>query len=133
MNRKIVKPWGYEEIWAKTAHYVGKILFIKKGHRLSLQHHQHKEENIRLIKGKLRLTIGEELKTLQVLDLLPGDTAHIRPKLIHRMEAIEDCEIVEVSTPELHDIIRHEDDYGRTKPSTPLNEPTGPFDKGKMN
>lgn len=121
MNTIIQKPWGHEEIWAKTPHYVGKILFIKKGHRLSLQHHKIKEENIRLIKGKLRLTAGESLDSLQVHDMSPGDTAHIQPKLIHRMEAIEDCEIVEVSTPELQDIVRHEDDYGRTEPHSPPN------------
>ena len=130
MIHRIDKPWGYEEIWANTEHYVGKILFIHKGHRLSLQHHQQKEENIRLIKGILRLTLGESLDALHQEDLIPGDTAHIWPGLIHRMEAIEDCEIVEVSTTELHDIVRHEDDYGRTDINVNPPPPTGPLDKG---
>ena len=130
MTNRIDKPWGYEEIWAHTEHYVGKILFIYKGHRLSLQHHQEKEENIRLIKGRLRLILGPSTDTLQEEILAPGDTAHIQPGFIHRMEALEDCEIVEVSTTELHDIVRHEDDYGRLSPLINPPPPTAPLDKG---
>ena len=113
MSTHIEKPWGHEEIWAHTESYVGKILFIQKGKRLSLQHHIHKEENIRLIRGVLILTLGHSLQTLQKHELHAGDTAHIPSGMIHRMEALEECEIVEVSTTELDDIVRHEDDYGR--------------------
>lgn len=115
MAIRIDKPWGHEEIWAQTEMYVSKILYIRKGERLSLQHHVRKEENIRLLKGHLLLTIGTALDTLQRKKLQVGDTQHIPPGMIHRMEAIEDCEIIEVSTTELDDIVRHEDDYGRTQ------------------
>lgn len=123
MSIRIDKPWGYEEIWAKTDTYIGKILFIYSGHRLSLQHHIYKEENIRLIKGQLMLLLENENGQLKSNILEPGDTAHIPPGRKHRMEAIEDCEIVEVSTTQLTDIVRHEDDYGRVPPldNTPQN------------
>ena len=115
MAIRIEKPWGHEEIWAQTEQYVSKILHIRKGERLSLQHHIHKEENIRILKGNLMLTIGLTLETLQRKILHVGDTEHIPAGTIHRMEAIESCEIIEVSTTELEDIVRHEDDYGRIK------------------
>jgi mannose-6-phosphate isomerase len=116
MSIRIDKPWGYEEIWAKTETYIGKILFIHAGHRLSLQHHIYKEENIRLIKGQLLFLLENENGQLKSNILEPGDTAHIPPGRKHRMEAIDDCEIVEVSTTQLTDIVRHEDDYGRVQP-----------------
>ena len=111
----IQKPWGREEIWAMTDSYVGKTLFVNKEHKLSLQHHDKKDETIRVISGTLLLQYGKFLDNLSTLILNPGESFHITPGVIHRMIAILDCEIVEVSTIELDDIIRHEDDYGRVK------------------
>jgi mannose-6-phosphate isomerase-like protein (cupin superfamily) len=109
---RIEKPWGYELIWARTDRYVGKILHLRAGEALSLQYHRVKDETIRLLSGRLRLEIGaaEERRVL-VLD--PGAGVHIHPGLHHRMEAIEDCDVLEVSTPELDDVVRLEDRYGR--------------------
>jgi mannose-6-phosphate isomerase-like protein (cupin superfamily) len=115
---KIVeKPWGYEEIFVITDKYVGKILFIKKGEKLSLQHHDVKEETIRVLSGKLGVQVGSTLE--EALDLAPilmseGDVLHVTPGTIHRFYApIDDVTLLEVSTPELDDVIRHADDYGR--------------------
>ncbi len=111
---KIVKkPWGKEEIWAYTEKYVGKNIFILQGKRLSLQHHEVKDETIRVIKGELLLLYGKDKDNLESTVLSPGESFHIGPKIIHRMSAISDCELVEVSKIELDDIIRHADDYGR--------------------
>lgn len=112
----IEKPWGFEEIFAQTDKYVGKILVIKKGCSLSLQHHEVKDETIRLLSGHLALRVGKTVE--EALQMMPvileiGDAYHIPPKLIHRMIALEDCEVLEVSTPELDDVVRHQDIYGR--------------------
>lgn len=102
MTKTYFKPWGTEEIWAHTDVYVGKILTIQNGHRLSLQYHKVKDESIRVIKGTLTLVLGNETRTLK-----QGDTAHIPPTTIYRMEANHgDVQVVEVSTPELDDIVR---------------------------
>lgn len=107
----IPKPWGHEEIWAKTDRYVGKKLFIKKWHRLSLQYHKVKEETIFVLEGRLYFHCGDK-KMEYILD--PGDTWHIKPGWIHRMEAKDvDVIVMEVSTPELDDVVRLEDSYGR--------------------
>ncbi len=107
------KPWGHELIWARTDRYVGKILHIRKGEALSLQYHYRKEETIRVLAGRLRLETATEggERNDQVLE--PGDGAHIPPRLRHRMEALEDCDVLEVSTPELDDVVRLQDRYGR--------------------
>ena len=112
---KIPKPWGYELIFAKTDRYVGKILHVDAGELLSLQYHEMKDETLLVIRGKIRLTVrqGDEERLLQ---LAVGESFHIPPGLIHRVEAIEDADIVEVSTPELDDVVRLEDRYGRTDP-----------------
>lgn len=105
------KPWGYELLWAHTANYAGKILHINKGHRLSLQLHEQKEETIYVLSGTMYLHIGTEGI---VVELSPGQSYHIWPKTIHRMEARDtDVEVVEVSTPQLQDVVRLQDDYGR--------------------
>lgn len=111
----IKKPWGHEEIWAHTDKYVGKILFIEAGKRLSLQYHNLKEETILVKDGKLLLEAGSSKDSLDQIVLNPGQTYHIPPKLVHRMSAINDTFVVEVSTPELDDVVRIEDDYGRSK------------------
>jgi quercetin dioxygenase-like cupin family protein len=115
--QRIEKPWGHELIWAHTARYVGKVLHIRGGESLSLQYHVKKEETILVQSGKLRLVLGE---TEHVLE--PGQQAHILPGTVHRMEAVETCDIVEVSTPELEDVVRLEDRYGRTTPPGELKE-----------
>jgi mannose-6-phosphate isomerase len=108
----VQKPWGYEIIWAHTERYVGKILHINKGESLSYQYHVVKDETIRLLSGALEMDIetsGERRK----VQLAPGECLHIVPRMKHRMIAIEDCDVLEVSTPELDDVVRLEDRYGR--------------------
>ena len=113
--RTVDKPWGYEIWWARTDRYVGKILHVKKGESLSLQYHQVKEETIRLLSGRLLFESRalEETGELRRQELAAGDTVHIPPRTIHRMTGVEDCDILEVSTPELDDVVRLEDRYGR--------------------
>jgi mannose-6-phosphate isomerase len=111
---KVDKPWGYELHWAITERYVGKVLHVKAGHALSLQYHEVKDETIFLWKGKLLFEIGKN-DALEKREMLPGESVHITPQTIHRMTAIEDSDIFEVSTPELDDVVRLEDRYGRIK------------------
>ena len=106
------KPWGYELRWATTDRYVGKVIHVNAGHALSLQYHNEKDETILLWSGRLLLEV-QEGEQLVEHEMQPGDRVHISPKTIHRMTAIEDCDIFEVSTPELHDVVRLEDRYGR--------------------
>jgi mannose-6-phosphate isomerase len=112
---KVDKPWGHELHWAITERYVGKVLHVKAGHALSLQYHEVKDETIFLWKGKLLFEIGKGQDDLEKREMLPGESVHITPHTIHRMTAIEDCDIFEVSTPELDDVVRLEDRYGRLK------------------
>ncbi len=121
--RIVPKPWGHEEIWAETPQYVGKLLRIHRGHRLSLQHHRRKVESLRVMEGRLRLTVGLSLDALSESILGAGEAFHLAPGTIHRMEAIEDVLLVEVSTPELDDVVRHHDDYGRVPPAAGPTEP----------
>ncbi len=111
--QRVEKPWGHELIWAKTKDYVGKILFIKKGHKLSLQYHRQKEETIFLQTGKMCFVFENETGNLDEIILLPGESHHIATGKKHRMIAIEDCSVFEVSTPQLDDVVRIEDGYGR--------------------
>jgi mannose-6-phosphate isomerase-like protein (cupin superfamily) len=113
-TEKKLKPWG-EEIWfAHTRKYAGKILRIKKGHRYSLQYHEKKEETQYIYSGKVKFTYGEKLSALKTKILKIGDKIDIYPHTIHRLEALADSEIFEVSTPELDDVVKIEDDYGRS-------------------
>ena len=115
-SQKIDKPWGYEIIWASTPRYAGKILFIEKGHRLSRQYHQIKDESIVVLEGTLRLEIGPDQyqPELQIFSLEQGSGYHITPGTVHRFCAEEgDVTLIEVSTPELQDVVRLEDDYKR--------------------
>ena len=109
------KPWGREIWFANIAGYAGKILEIKKGKRLSLQYHEKKVETQYLLSGKVILHVGKDRDNLEKVILNPGDKNDIFPYTIHRLEGLEDSEIFEVSTSELEDIIRIEDDYGRPK------------------
>jgi mannose-6-phosphate isomerase-like protein (cupin superfamily) len=116
---RVEKPWGYELIWAKTETYVGKILHIKKGHKLSLQYHQQKVETCFLQTGKMCLVFESDDGVLEEIILAPGEAHHIPVGRKHRMVALEDCDVFEVSTPQLDDVIRLEDGYGRTGTSAP--------------
>jgi quercetin dioxygenase-like cupin family protein len=112
---RVEKPWGHELHWAKTERYVGKVLHIKAGHALSLQYHNQKEETIFLHSGKMLFEIGEQDGPLARHEMKPGDSVHVTPLTVHRMTAIEDCDVLEVSTPELDDVVRIEDRYGRVE------------------
>ena len=114
LPRKIEKPWGYELLWAHTPKYVGKIIFVKKGHRLSLQYHEHKDETMYVYSGKARIEISGEQSAPVSTVFEPGQTIRLVPFTRHRVEALEDTTILEVSTPELEDVVRLSDDYGRT-------------------
>jgi quercetin dioxygenase-like cupin family protein len=121
MPKRVEKPWGHEIWWARTERYVGKILHLRKGESLSLQYHRVKDETIRLQSGRLLFetrAAGEEGE-LERLELEPGDVFHIVPGTLHRMTGLEDCDILEVSTPELDDVVRLEDRYGRAGTSEP--------------
>lgn len=110
----IQKPWGHEIWFATQSEYVGKILHIKKGHRYSLQYHEHKKETQYVLSGKIKFIIGSSQEQLQTIVLHPGDKIDVYPGDIHRAEAIEDSDILEVSTNHLHDVVKLEDDYGRS-------------------
>ncbi len=110
---RVEKPWGHELIWAKTKDYVGKLLFVKAGHKLSLQYHREKEETIFLQTGKMILVFENAQGKLEEIPLTPGEAHHIPVGKKHRFCAVEDCTIFEVSTPQLHDVVRLEDGYGR--------------------
>ncbi len=118
-TRRVDKPWGHELIWAHTATYVGKILVIETGKRLSLQRHEVKDESILVLSGRLELTLEDETGAIVVEALGPGEHRHVAVGRIHRYAAIERCELVEVSTPELDDVVRLEDDFGREGTNTP--------------
>ena len=113
-GRTVEKPWGYEIIWAETETYVAKILCIYTGRRLSRQYHVKKDETIRVRAGRLELTIGTDNGD-QTIEMTVGEGYHIRPGTVHRMKALEFCLVDEVSTPELDDVVRLEDDYKRAE------------------
>jgi mannose-6-phosphate isomerase len=120
-TKRVDKPWGYEIWWARTERYVGKILHVNKGESLSLQYHNVKDETIMIQSGLLLFQTrpaGDEGE-LRGVEMKPGDVFHITPGTLHRMTALEDCDILEVSTPELDDVVRLEDRYGRAGTSKP--------------
>ena len=119
VSYRVDKPWGHEIIWALTDRYCGKVIAIDAGRRLSLQKHLHKEESVLVLTGRMRLWLEDDGGTVQPIELGPGDHRHVPVGRIHRFEAIERCEIVELSTPELDDVIRLEDDFGREGTSAP--------------
>jgi mannose-6-phosphate isomerase len=110
---KVDKPWGYELRWAITERYAGKILHIKKGEALSLQFHEKKDEYQYVIKGAIDIELGGPEGELTTRRMKVGDTLHITPGTRHRLTALEDTDIFEVSTPEVDDVVRLEDRYGR--------------------
>jgi mannose-6-phosphate isomerase-like protein (cupin superfamily) len=112
--KRVEKPWGYELIFAKTDQYVGKVLHINKGHQLSLQYHREKEETIFVYHGVMKFLFEEKKgKPPSEIILKSGEAHHIPPGHQHRMTALEDCDIFEVSTPQLDDVVRIQDTYGR--------------------
>jgi mannose-6-phosphate isomerase len=113
-GERVEKPWGYELIWARTDRYVGKILHIEAGHALSLQYHQRKDETLCLLSGSLALDVGDDEQALQTITLQAGESVHMWPGRRHRLTARTTCDVLEVSTPELDDVVRLSDRYGRT-------------------
>ena len=119
LPRRVDKPWGNELIWALTERYCAKIITIETGHRLSLQYHERKDEWIHVLAGRLRLELEDESGELVSRELGPGDGAHIPVPRRHRYAALERVELIEVSSPEIDDVVRLEDDYGREGTSAP--------------
>jgi mannose-6-phosphate isomerase len=119
LPRRVDKPWGSELIWAWTTRYVGKLISIDAGRRLSLQYHEHKDEWLYVLDGRLRLTLEGDDGLVETTELPAGASAHVATGRTHRYEAIEACRLIEVSTPELDDVVRLEDDFGREGTSAP--------------
>jgi len=115
LPQKTEKPWGYELLFALTPRYAGKVLFVKKGSRLSLQYHKEKDESQYLLHGKVLFTVqpqnGKSTETIAE----SGFCLHLPPMTTHRIKALEDATILEVSTSQLDDVVRLQDDYGRAK------------------
>ena len=116
--RKVPKPWGYELIFAENDRYAGKILHIASGQLLSLQYHERMDETFYVLKGEVNLTVEEEGE-LKEIRLPEGSSYHIAPGIRHRMRAESACDLIEVSSPELDDVVRLEDSYGRAGTTAP--------------
>lgn len=110
----IEKPWGQEELLEKNEHYMVKRLTMWKDQCCSIQYHEEKIETVYLLSGKLRVYVGENLETLSPVIMEPGDNMTLTPGVVHRMEGVEDAVYLEASTPQLEDVVRLEDKYGRT-------------------
>ena len=119
LPRRIEKPWGYELIWGETDQYVGKILHMTAGEALSLQYHEIKDETLFLLSGSLLLQAGGLEEELVDYQMLEGQSFHMPSRTVHRMIAETDCDILEVSTPYLDDVVRLEDRYGRIAAPVP--------------
>jgi quercetin dioxygenase-like cupin family protein len=117
--KKVEKPWGHEIIWAVTDRYVGKVLHIKAGEKLSLQYHVKKDETVMVWTGRIRFEFFGDGQAPQFKEMGPGEAFHVTPGLRHRMIALEDTDMFEVSTTELDDVVRLEDAYGRKGTSAP--------------
>jgi mannose-6-phosphate isomerase len=116
--RRVDKPWGWELVWAEAKDYAGKLLFVRAGHSLSRQYHRRKHESWLVREGRATLELGQ-LDGVEAIEIGPGDAFDYPPGTVHRLTAIEDTLIVEVSTPELDDVVRLEDRYGREGTSEP--------------
>ncbi len=116
---RVDKPWGYELRWAITDRYLGKLIHIDAGQSLSLQYHVQKDETIFVVSGTLELQLEDDGGEVQLHRLTPGMSARVRPGRRHRFVAVETCELVEVSSPEIDDVVRLEDSYGRAGTSAP--------------
>jgi len=113
--KRVEKPWGYELWWAYTDKYMGKILHINEGECLSYQYHVKKDETIYLLSGKMQLEIEVEGEDKKEVQMEPGESIRIKPYTKHRFTALSECEVLEASTPEVDDVVRLEDRYGRTE------------------
>ena len=109
---RVEKPWGYELIWALTDRYVGKILHIEPGHVLSLQYHNRKDETIHVLSGEIIFRVKEG-DALVERRMRAGESYHIAPLTVHQMEAVTAADLLEASTPEIDDVVRLQDRYGR--------------------
>jgi len=115
-QRTVNKPWGHEVVWSNCDKFVGKLLCIKNGHKLSIKYHEQKEETIFVLTGTLSLEVGIPGQHFEKIDLKKGQSFHITPNTVHRFCApYGDVELAEVSTPELDDVVRLKDDYSRSK------------------
>jgi mannose-6-phosphate isomerase-like protein (cupin superfamily) len=110
---RVDKPWGYEIRWAITPRYLGKVLHINRGEALSLQDHEQKDETLYVVSGQLDFELEVPAGGLETHRLQPGDAVHVSPGRRHRMTAVDDCDLFEVSTAEIDDVVRLEDRYGR--------------------
>jgi len=119
LPRRVEKPWGHEIIWAHADRYVGKLIVIETGKRLSLQYHEAKDEWIHVLSGRLRLTLENDAGVVEDRELGSGEGAHVGVHRTHRYAAIETCTLIEVSTPELDDVVRLSDDFGREGTNAP--------------
>lgn len=117
--RKIEKPWGWELIWAETETYIGKLLFVRAGEALSLQYHQAKDESWLVREGRAHLELGDVGGDLEAIEIESGAAFRLRPGTVHRLTAVEDTLVLEVSTPHLDDVVRLEDRYGREATTSP--------------
>jgi mannose-6-phosphate isomerase len=117
--KRVEKPWGYELVYASTDRYCGKILFIRAGEQLSLQFHREKDETIYVQSGRVEFEIGEPGKPVDHEVVAPGRAFRLEPGTVHRMRALEDAILLEVSTPEADDVVRLEDRYGRAEAPGP--------------
>jgi quercetin dioxygenase-like cupin family protein len=111
--QKTEKPWGHELLWAQCSRYAAKVLHIEAGQRLSLQYHRVKEETLLLVCGRMGLELEAQGGSMEYHEAVPGQVFHIPPGRKHRMAALETCDVLEVSTPELEDLVRLHDDFGR--------------------
>jgi len=111
---RVEKPWGYELIWARTDRYVGKILHVNAGHVLSCQYHRKKDETMHVLRGELLLRLQPQEGEMLERRFQAGESVRIPPLLIHQIEAVVDSDILEASTPELDDLVRLSDRYGRS-------------------
>jgi mannose-6-phosphate isomerase len=118
-QRRVAKPWGEERIWTFTDRYAGKVITIEAGKRLSLQYHVAKDESLLVLSGRLRLHLEDPGGTMREIDLGPGESRRVPVGRRHRFEALERTELIEVSSPELDDVVRVEDDFGREGTSAP--------------
>jgi quercetin dioxygenase-like cupin family protein len=119
LPRRVEKPWGHEIIWAHAQQYVGKLIVIETGKRLSFQYHEAKDEWIYVLSGRLLLTLENDAGIVEDRELGPGEGAHVAVLRKHRYTAIETCTLIEVSTPELDDVVRLSDDFGREGTNAP--------------
>ncbi len=117
--RRVEKPWGWELVWAEAEEYAGKLLFVRAGESLSLQYHEQKDESWLVQEGRARLEVGRVDGERETVEIAPGDAFRFRPGTVHRVTAIEDTLVIEVSTPDLADVVRLEDAYGREGTSAP--------------